>query len=97
MEGEEEQVEGEGEKDCQSVEIGRVWNVGCVECEDMSQGICDSESEDEEELRNLRGEWEEMSRDSQDMDGGRRHEEMIAEMECKARLEGEQLMKQEED
>ena len=49
MEGEEEQVEGEGETDCQSVEIGRVWNVGCVECDDMRQGIvgCDEAEEDD--------------------------------------------------
>ena len=84
MEGEEEQAEGEGEKDCQSVEIGRVWNVGCVECEDKPQGVGGSKGEDEEEPCNLRGEWEEMNRDEQEMDGDRRQEAMIEEMELRA-------------
>ena len=57
MERDEEQAAGEGEKDCQAVEIGRVWRIGCVECDDMPQGIYDSESEKEEdELINMRGE-----------------------------------------
>ena len=63
----------------------------------MPQGICDSESEVEDELNSLRGEWEELCSDEQEMDGDERHEAMIEEMEWRARLEGEQLMKQDAD
>ena len=66
MEGEEEQAEGEGEKDCQSVEIGRVWNVGCVEREDMPQEMIGSDEEEEGEVVKFRGEWEQMSKQEKD-------------------------------
>ena len=50
MEGEEEQEEEEHScgKDCSSVEIGRVWYVGCVE------------SEEKEEFCKFQGEWEQL-------------------------------------
>ena len=100
MEGEAREEERTGApvaKDEMCVEIERIWNVGCVGCDDMPQGIYDSESEDEDELINMRGEWEELSREEQEMDGDQRQEAMIEEAEWKARMECEQLMKQEED
>ena len=58
MEGEAWEEEGSevpAAKDEMCVEIGRILNVGCVECDDMPEGIIDDDSEDEGDILDLQG------------------------------------------